>query len=233
LEENGRLRFKGGLTAQYLVSDRQLLSAAEDAYSTDRTLELKRENPTLPVILENRRENLYGEQTLPADASRIADVTFYPDFPRQRREDGAVDLEQPGQFQVLYYGPDGSLNGAAARWEGKLSVPADEELALVAVPAAGEVPRATPAGEQVTLSAAVPMEITAVTKQQLPMLSGITLGQPRQKDPDRPSLILRRAGSERLWDIAKANGSTVEAIRLANRLTEEPAPDRMLLIPVP
>ena len=51
-------------------------------------------------------------------------------------------------------------------------------------------------------------------------------------DPQRPSLVLRRAGGESLWDMAKKSGSTVAAIRSANKLTEEPKPGQILLIPV-
>ena len=58
------------------------------------------------------------------------------------------------------------------------------------------------------------------------------LSAKRSKDPNRPSLILRRAGDQCLWDIAKAAGSTMEAIRKANGLSGEPAPEQMLLIPV-
>ena len=76
------------------------------------------------------------------------------------------------------------------------------------------------------------MEITATTSRGIPMVTGLNLGEPRQADPERPSLILRRAGEKRLWDLAKASGSTVEAIRKANNLQDEPAPNQMLLIPV-
>ena len=58
------------------------------------------------------------------------------------------------------------------------------------------------------------------------------LGEEREPDGNRPSLILRRAGNQRLWDIAKESGSTMDAIRKANHLQEEPAPGQMLLIPV-
>ena len=64
------------------------------------------------------------------------------------------------------------------------------------------------------------------------MVTGLTLGEVQEPDPGRPSLILYRAGKTRLWDIAKQNGSTVEAIRKANGIAEEPEPGRMLLIPV-
>jgi hypothetical protein len=43
---------------------------------------------------------------------------------------------------------------------------------------------------------------------------------------------LRRAGDGSLWELAKASGSTVAAIRSANDLENEPLDDRMLLIPV-
>jgi hypothetical protein len=43
---------------------------------------------------------------------------------------------------------------------------------------------------------------------------------------------LRRAGDEGLWAIAKDYGSTVQAIREANQLTEEPENGQMLLIPI-
>ena len=58
------------------------------------------------------------------------------------------------------------------------------------------------------------------------------MGEENRPDPGRPSLILRRAGEGSLWDLAKASGSTVSAIRSANGLEEEPLDDRLLLIPV-
>lgn len=231
--EQGRMRFKGGVVSQYLITDRQLISAPEDAYSPNRDITLHTETPELPAVLETRRENLYGEQTLPGDADVIADVVFLPDFPRHRPVENAVELEVPGQFQVLYYGADGTLQAANGRWEGRHRVAADAQTKLRITPAAGEQPRAVAGEGQITLSAEVPLEITAVTRQAIPMVTGLDLGQIRQKDPDRPSLILRKAGPDRLWDIAKATGSTVEGIRRINGLQEEPDPDRMLLIPVP
>ena len=58
------------------------------------------------------------------------------------------------------------------------------------------------------------------------------MGELRQPDSNRPSVILRRAGEDSLWQIAKTTGSTVDAIRSANALEQEPNPDRLLLIPI-
>jgi len=71
-----------------------------------------------------------------------------------------------------------------------------------------------------------------MTEQKIPMVTGVAMGELKKKDPDRPSLILKRAGEDRLWDMAKQWGSTVDAIRSANHLQAEPVPGQMLLIPV-
>ena len=64
------------------------------------------------------------------------------------------------------------------------------------------------------------------------MVAELEWGPEDQPNQQRPSLIVRRAGGESLWDIAKKSGSTVAAIRSANKLQEEPKPGQMLLIPV-
>ena len=65
------------------------------------------------------------------------------------------------------------------------------------------------------------------------MVSSLELGEMKEPDPKRPSLILKRAGKKCLWDLAKESGSTVKLIQEANDLQGEPEEERMLLIPVP
>jgi hypothetical protein len=76
------------------------------------------------------------------------------------------------------------------------------------------------------------MRIQTCTNQSFPMVTALEVGEPIAPDPERPSLILRRAGEMSLWELAKLCGSTVEAIENANQLCEDPLPDQMLLIPV-
>lgn len=232
LEEGGRMRLKGGVTAQYLVTDKQPVTVVEDAYSPTREMEYTTENLTMNTVLENRRENLYGEQTIPADANLAADIQFLPDFPLQRRTESGVEMEYPGQFQVLYYGEDGILRSATARWEGRQTIPAHENSRLTAIPMVPDAQAMTGNG-QILVKAELPVEMRTTAAQSLPMVTDVELGQQRMPDPNRPSLILRRAGDSRLWDIARESGSTMEAIRNANGLQGEPKPDQMLLIPVP
>ena len=232
LREDGNLDLRGGMTAQYLITDQQPVTLVEDVYSPVWDLNMVQEEMTPPVILENRRENLYGEQTISGSANLTADIQFLPDFPRQRRTEDGVELIYPGQFQLLYYGEDGRLHGSSARWEGKQTIPAHEDSVIQAVPMIPEVQAVTGNG-RILAKAELPVELTATAEHAMPMVTGVELGERRKPDPNRPSLILRRAGDHRLWDIAKAAGSTMEAIRKANGLSGEPMPDQMLLIPVP
>lgn len=232
LRENGMLELKGGMTAQYLVTDKEQLTLVEDAYSPGWELNIQQEDFVLPAILENRRENFYGEQSVSADANLIADVQFLPDFPRQRRTEGGIELENSGQFQLLYYGENGRLQASGARWEGKQTIPADAHCAILAAPVGADA-QAVVGNGKILLKQEIPMELTTTTQQRIPMVTGVELGRQKQPDPNRPSLILRRAGDSSLWELAKANASTMEAIRRANGLAGEPVPEQMLLIPVP
>lgn len=231
VDDEGHLRFKGGIVAQYVTTDRQLLELVEDAYSPTRELGIRTEELEVPAVLENRRENLYGEQTIPVEANIAVDTNFFLDFPRQRRMENGVEMEIPGSFQVLYYGEDGILHSGTARWEGRQNWSADENSTMTAIPIPVE-PQAMAGNGQIMAKTDIPLEMTTTARQQLPMVTGVELGQMRVPDPNRPTLILRRAGQMRLWDIAKSSGSTMEDIRKANNLQEDPEPNRMLLIPV-
>ena len=227
----GKLSLKSGLAAQYRITEQQPVTLVEDAYSPGRELGIRVEDLTPPVILENRQENLYGEKTVQASANVIADVQFLPDFPWQKRTEQGVQLEYPGQLQVLYYGEDGRLHGASARWEGIQTIPAGDSSRILGIPLAGSV-QAVPGNGQIQVKTEMPVEFTATADQAIPMVTGLEQGPRKQPDPGRPSLILRRAGEKSLWEIAKGSGSTMDAIRRANGLEGEPAPDQMLLIPV-
>ena len=232
LEEGGQLRLKCGLLGQYVVSCRTVLELAQDAYSTARDVQPRMEALELPVILENRQENLYGEQALPQNGETVVDVQFYPDFPRKRRMGENVELEIPGQFQVLYYGEDGRLQSSTARWEGNYRMNAGENTVTDAVASLKEPATAIFSGGQLLLKANTQLDLQSRTDQEIPMAAGLEVGAALQPDPGRASLILRRVDGEGLWTMAKRTGSTVEAIRQANGLQGEPEQGQLLLIPV-
>lgn len=227
----GKLVLRSGLTGQYLVDDRQLVQTVADAYSLRRELEVQREQLLLPGILDRRRENLYGELTIPVSGDVVADASVLPDFPRQRREPDAMVLEVPGTIQVLYYDAGGKLQSGFYRWQAAAALKAgpDVQLHTTMLPVQSQLQTGM---DSMTLRADLPVQVTAVAGGGLPMVTALELGEQREADPGRPSLILRRAEGETLWDLARQSGSTVDAIRDANGLEGEPEPKRMLLIPV-
>ncbi len=86
--------------------------------------------------------------------------------------------------------------------------------------------------DDVTLTAQINVLSQITAEEGITVVSHLEAGDVKREDPARPSLILRRSGEERLWDLAKEYGSTVDKIMETNRLQGEPAMDQMLLIPL-
>lgn len=229
--DQGKLRLKCGLVGQYLVDDRHFLELVQDAYSPFRQISTEGSILTLPVILEDRAENITAEQTVPGQHGQAADTVFLPDFPRVRQTGETADMEFPGVFQTLVYDENNALQGISSRWEGKITLPAHEDSRIQTVVSANDV-QAMNSAEGLVLSAPLSAGMRVGTDQEFPMVTGLELGEIREPDPTRPSLILRNCSGETLWEVAKSSGSTVAAISAANGLTGEPEAEQMLLIPV-
>lgn len=231
-QEDGSMRLKCGMLAQYLLDDQEMLELVEDAYSPSRQVQMDTQMLELPAVLERKTESVTARQSIHQDANLIADVEYLPDFPRQRRTGDNVQMEIPGQFQVLYYGENGTLQSGTARFEEDRQIPADGDAGIGFTVLPGERPEANAGDSSMELRGDAVIRMTAVSNRGIPAVMGLELGEAAQPDPARPSLILRRAGDARLWDIAKSTGSTVDAIRKANMLETEPAAGQILLIPV-
>ena len=232
LEAEGQLRLKCGMLAQFAVTGRELVTVVEDAYRIGAKAEVHQAPLDLELCLDDREISVNGEQTVHQQAENVVDGVFLPDFPRQRKQGDKAELELSGQFQVLYDTGDGTLQCATARWEGQQTVNAGEETALWAVPMVFGNPTADIRGDSLELRAEGKLDLQTMVRQEIPMVTGLTLADAEKPDDSRPSLILRRAGKERLWDIAKASGSTMAAIREANGPDTPRSEDQILLIPV-
>lgn len=232
LNEDGKVRAKGGMVAQYVLEECRMIDVVEDAYCPGRELEIQSEVLELPVVLEEKLQTLNAEARISQNGEFIADASFLPDFPKEHRMGDQVELEQPGMFQVLTFGTEQGFQGTAGRWEGKVIIPAHPECQIRSVPGNPGQARGEINGDGMVLRAQVPLTLRTMASQSIPMVVGLTLGQSCPPDPGRPSLILCRAGEESLWQLARKSGSTVEAIRQATGLDGEPIPGQMLLIPV-
>lgn len=229
---DGNLRLKAGLVGQYVIYDRPMLEVVEDAYSTNRSVALHAQELALPVVLEERQETLKAEQSLEMDGSQVVDIAFTTEHPTQRRREDMLQLETPGNFQLLCYDADGMLQSGTARWDGNLELPAAQESNMMISSRVNGRPQASVGGGTANVRGDVAVEMMTVAQSGIPMVTALELGELSEPDPGRPSLILRRTGTDSLWNVAKQCGSTVEAIQKANNLTEEPEGDRILMIPV-
>ncbi len=225
--ENGQLHLKAGLTGQYVVYDRPVIEVVEDAYSPSREVRAHYEEVAMPMVLDQRQETVRMEQNAPVDG-QVMDVFFMTEHPTARRDGDSVSMELGGTFQMLLRDGDGVLRGETVKTQGAWTLPAHEDSRISGI--------STPSGWAQSAAGRVfgDVDVTAstVAGQGIPMVTGLTLGDEATPDPMRPSLILRRAGQEPLWELAKRCGSTVNAICEANDLSGEPESGMMLLIPV-
>lgn len=232
LEENGTVRIKCGLLAQYLIREPERVQVLEDVYSPLREVQANRQLPELPVMEKKITGNAPVEVKLPGEAMRIVEERVLPDFPQQhfRGDDGEVSCS--GNLQVLYYDSSNQLQQAVSRWEGSASVNAGGMGVPMLCPQPCQL-HAEISSDGMTLKGELQVEGLLMNTRQIPMITQVELGKPLEKDPQRPSLILQRAGQQGLWELAKGSGSTVEAIRRANGLEGECQPGQLLLIPIP
>ena len=228
----GQIRLKAGLVAQYRIDDRENLEIPEDAYSPFREIKPEVREVPVPSVLDNRRESVAVRQIAAGNTGGAVDAVFLPDFPKMRRTGGSIELEMPGMFQALVQGEDGGLQGISARWEGNLRLDVDENTDLEAIPISVSTVVAEASGDQTEMNAKMEIQLRTTAKNPIPCVWAMEIGEMKEPDPQRPALILRRAGEEELWYLAKAAGSTLAAIREANGFEGEPEPGKMLLIPV-
>lgn len=233
LDEEGRIRLKAGLVAQYILWDRIMMDLVEDAYSPQRGIQLQEQMLDLPAMLEERRESCRSEQNMPCQGARVVDADYLPDYPNARRDGDNLILEVPGSFQVLYYDDQGNLQCAAARTESQWTAAVDQDARILASIKSGGTPQIIPSSDGITVKVDAVLDIMTLSGRGIPMVTALEMGELTEPDPYRPSLILRKVGNQGLWELAKASGSTVEAIRQANKLEKDPEAGRLLLIPVP
>ncbi len=229
----GQMRLKAGLTGQYVVYERPMVELVEDAYSPIRQVEIKRDELSIPAVLDTLQNAVRVEQSVESDGGNVIDLAFYPDSVQQHTVDVGTEIRIPGVFQLLAQDAEGQLQSTNAYWEETDTVPAARSSRVQTTVLPNGMPQAMVNSGGVSMQADLDLRQRIAGGEPLSAVTGLTLGEEMPKDPQRPSLILRRAGEESLWEIAKATGTTEEDIRKANRLDGEVEEDRMLIIPVP
>ena len=230
-DEEGRIRLKAGLTCQYVTYDKQNVEVVEDAYSPVRKVDAQTEMLVLPAITQMDSQPLLLEHSFPVEGM-VVDAAVLIDQVRRQSLPEQVRLEVPANGQILYYDQEGQLQAGTARWEESIYMePAPDGNVEVNVLPTGKC-TAGPDEKGTAVQTNGILETVVTTTKGIPMVTGLEVGQPMPKDPNRPSVILRRVGPEGLWSIAKETGSSMEAIAKVNGLSEDPEEGTMLLIPI-
>ena len=231
--QQGQIHMKAGLVCQYRICSSSILEIVTDAYSNKRNVSCVRQKLELPVILEAKSHKISAKVNCEGDGTRLADIRFLPHPVSIQKHEDSVDLILSGQFLSLYYGMEGDLRREDQNWTETLSIPVGENVCIEAT----NWPTGKTQGNLMSGSGQMQtqLELHMQTRYQsgIDMVSSLELGEMKEPDPKRPSLILKRAGEKCLWDLAKESGSTVKLIQEANNLQGEPEEERMLLIPVP
>ena len=232
LNDQGQMRLKCGLLAQYLIDDRELINVAEDAYSPRREVSVMVQPLHLPAMLEKRQETLHARQKMSGQQADVLDAVCLPDFPRCVKSQQGVNVQLSGVFQMLCAGDEGLLRSGTCRWENQVELPCAADVNVSARIVPDVAVHAMAEGEDMVLSSRLELQIQSASETPVPMVSAIETGELREDCGASPAVILCRPEGETLWNIAKRCGSTVSAIRNSNGLQEEPVDNRMLLIPV-
>lgn len=231
-DENGTLRLRCTLAAQYVIYDRVIVELCEDSYSNEREIQLVKQTLELPMRLDFKQETLEINGNAPGKPAQILHTAVTFEQPTKRQSGDMTQLTLPVCFQVLYVDEDGQLQIANIRKEELMQFASDDKN-YADISCCCTMAEAYPEGDGIGARGQWEMGVSVFCRQGLEAAGGMELGQKRIPEADRPSLIIMPMNEGSLWDIAKSCGSTVDAILSANQLQQAPEKGKMLYIPVP
>lgn len=230
-DTSGKLLLKAGIIGQYVIYDTTVIEVTEDAYSPNHIIELKTEQLRVPAVLDETQKTVTMTGILSEPDADIADIGVCMRPPKFERyaENGKIQLS--GAFHVLQY-EEGQLCGITIPWENSQEFTLGDKTQLQQTGVISGIPKAERSGNGLQLSVDVLLRSVITGKEGITVIRDMTIAQKQTRDSNRPSLILMKGNGSSLWELAKTCGSTVETIRQANGLQQEPGPDQILLIPV-
>lgn len=231
LTENGGLRLKAGMVAQYLIWDLERIEYVEDAYALDSELELQEDTLVFPVAEGRARDVFEAEHSLQTEGQKTVDAWLLPDFPQVQKNGEESQIRCAGTVCLLCAGDDGSLQTVSSRWEDTRKLQGDPDADTVVYPQISGL-QVLHGNGNALIKTQQAVECLPTVGNKLRMITQLRTGKKREKEKNRPSLILQRSVGESLWEIARKNMTTVAAIREANQLEGDPQPGQILLIPV-
>ena len=225
-----------GLLAQAVVREERRLTLLTDLYSTLYPLNTETRTVALSRVADRGEREVAVRELLetglpPRD---VADAYVTVGDVLQNREEGRVVLTAQLGVHLLCRGEDGQLTALTRTLA--VDCPVDlPEGARCACRCCCTAPVfAAPASGGAEVRFPVRFAWLALTGGKAAAVSAVSFDENSPLDHSgQPSIVLRMvSGGERLWDIAKAYGTTARDVMRANALEEEELPDgQLLLIP--
>lgn len=231
-DEQQRIRMKASVTCQYVICEDTDIEVIADAYSPYRDVVASCKELELPALAQAQSTVLPLEHMFPVEGVQIVDGVILPDQIRVQRTPEGAHVQLPALGQVLYYDEDRVLQAATQRWEDEMDIQIDQGAQLLgAVIPTGRMENDL-SGAEAALHTDVQFLYMQTAGKNIPMVTALEIGQEKEPDCARPSLILRKMEQGGLWQLAKKCGSSCDSILQANGLAEEPPVGKMLIIPV-
>lgn len=219
------------ILAQSIVSSRKELVVCGDAYSLDGRLVSQWKDFNLCGYLDRQSFTRTVRESWQGSVSEVISVRPYLEEPFLQITENGAELVVNGNVKVLYRDTDKQPQETVMRMSIREPMQVSDNVnCQMSVSVTGE-PTVLPTGGGMELRCAVHISVLSMSEQPFCTLSGGVVQEESEKHI-RPALIVRRTLSgEPLWDIAKANATTVERIRRANRLDSDETEAGILLIP--
>lgn len=235
-DEGRTLSVSLGMLAQSVVREERQITLLADIYSTSYDLTVQRRSYALARLLEHGERRITARELLetPSPVREVCDVHLHVGLVEAERDGDQSRLRAELSATVVYLSEDGALESVTRTLPAACPVelPAGAVCACRCV-CSGEG-AASPAGGGVELRCPLEFRYLSLLPRQTAGVAQVRLEEDAPRDPAaRPSIVLRAVEEgERLWDIAKAYGTTMEDIVQANSLGEDTlTAGRVLLIP--
>ena len=224
------------MLAQAVVREERQIALLSDVYSTVYELNAERRPYTFYRLMEHTERRVMVREILETvtPAREVCDVYVTVGAVSQSREGSQVNLSAETTVNVVYRGEDGSLCTVARTLPCSCSVELAEGASCTCRCTCPGERFATPAGGGIEVRYPLDFHYLALMPHNTTGVSDIRLDESALRNTaGQPSIVLRMVGEgERLWDIAKAYGTTMDDIVQANALGEDVLPmGQLLLIP--
>ena len=167
-------------------------------------------------------------------AQEVSDAYVTLGAVTQSREGTRLTLAAEAYVTVLYRTEDGACSSVTRQLQAACPLELPEDASCTCLCSCTAPVLATPTAGGIEVRFSLSFSYTALTSRTAAAVAAVQLDENAAADhAGQPSIVLRVVGAgERLWDIAKAYGTTSRDIVQANGLEEELAPEgQLLLIP--